>query len=165
MPESLLCLAQFPTQLLEIVAGEIPQLHTFQVVPHSFVRVQLRGIGRKPLQMEPLGGPSGQVLLDNIAPVDGRTVPEHQHLAADMMPQMPEEPNHLGAAEGGGLHLHVQLPVGSDAADGRQVVPSQSFPQYWGFPPGGEGADHRRQQIESRLVYEDDGALLLFGFF
>jgi hypothetical protein len=48
------------THLSEIVAAEVFELTTFEQVPNALLRVELRGVARKPLQMKALGGTSGQ---------------------------------------------------------------------------------------------------------
>jgi len=163
--KSLFCLAEFHGQLGKVPARQILELDPFEVAPNPFVGVQLRRISGQALQAEPRGCAVGQVFLHHVAAVDGRPVPEQQGLAAEVAPQMAQKPEHIGTPEGAALHLHIQLSLGGDTADGGKVIVGQPLPQHGGLPLRGEGADHRGQQVESRLVYEDDGALLLFCLF
>ena len=84
-----------------------------------------------------------------------------RHLAQ----QHAQEAHDIVGAVGLVLGLQEQPPVGGDAADGRQVVVGERHAQQWRLPAGRPGAHGHGQQIEARLVYPDDGAPLVGGFF
>jgi hypothetical protein len=45
----------------DVEAADIAQLDPFELLPEPLARVELRGIGREPLQMQALGGAIGVV--------------------------------------------------------------------------------------------------------
>jgi hypothetical protein len=74
-----------------MLTDDILQLHPFQVVPDPLIRVQLRGIGWQPLQMDPLPSWAGQEGFDLLAPVDGAAIPDNQQPHRDVGGQVPQE--------------------------------------------------------------------------
>src|SRR5690348_400966 len=71
----------------EMLAAKIFHLPTFEQVPHALLRVQVRSIAGKALQMKPLGCPGRQKRLDDLRTVDGGAIPNHQELARDLAQQ------------------------------------------------------------------------------
>ena len=65
------------------------------------------------------------------------------------------------------LRLHEQAPRGRDPAAGREVVVGERHGQERRLPlPLWRPGPHRHgQEVEARLVYPDDGAPFLGGFF
>ena len=61
---------QCGVELSKRAAADVAQLATLQVVPDPFDWVEIRGIARQLLEMEPLGGPTGQEILDRLATMD-----------------------------------------------------------------------------------------------
>jgi hypothetical protein len=60
MAQALFGSHQSSTHLSEVVAAQVFELTTFEQVPHAFLRVQLRSIAGKSLQMKSLGCSSGK---------------------------------------------------------------------------------------------------------
>ncbi len=106
------------THLREIVAAEVFQLTTFEQVPNTLLRVQVRSVAGKPLQMKSLGCTSCQKLLDGLRTVDRGPIPNHQQLARDLAPQQASKRDHLFGARGLLWHLHEEPPLWSHAANG-----------------------------------------------
>src|ERR687892_724374 len=62
-----------------MLTDDMLQLHPFQVVPDSLIRVQLGSVGWQLLQMDALPGRAGQKGFNLLAPVDGAAIPvDHQ---------------------------------------------------------------------------------------
>ena len=157
--------AEFAPQVRQVAAAEVPQLDPLEVVPDALVRVQLRRVAWELLQVQPLGPAVGQEVFDRLAAVDRRAIPDHQQLAGDLPQQVLQEADHVQALEGVVLDQQQQPAVRGEAADGRQVVVGQRYPQEWGLAARGVGADRSRQQVEAGLVYPDDGPPFPLGFF
>ena len=62
---------------MQVETAEVTQLNAFQLLPHTLVRIQVRGIGGQALQMESLGRSVGQELVDDAAAVNRGAVPEY----------------------------------------------------------------------------------------
>src|SRR5918992_2027382 len=149
----------------DTLATKVLQLHPFQVIPDPFRRVQLWGIPRRLLQVNPVSSAVTQVLFHYPAAVDGSPIPEHQQLSSNVPCQVLEETHHVGSTVGSLLRHQVQLAFPSDAAHRREVVSAQRGTNnrslaYWGI-----GSDHSKQQIKTRLVYKDQRPLFLYRLF
>ena len=65
-------------QVGQVAAADIGQLDPLEVVPDPLRRVQVRRIPRQALQPQPLGRSALQEVLDQLALVDRRSVPDDQ---------------------------------------------------------------------------------------
>lgn len=63
-----------------VLAADILEFDVLEVMPDAFIRVQVRSITRQALQMKTGGSTLGQVLLDNLAAMNRRTVPDNKQL-------------------------------------------------------------------------------------
>ena len=162
MPQPLFGQAHSTTQFAEIGAAHISQLHSLQVVPDAFIRVQVWRIAGQSLQMDPFSTTIGQEVLDRLASVNGRAIPDHQQLAGDVTQQVLQKANHIRATESPLLYHQQQGAVHGDIADGRYVVSGERHSQDRGLTAGSVGAYHTGQQIEARFVYPDYGPSLFF---
>ena len=159
--QALLGPAQFNAQLGQVGAAAVPQLDALEIVPDALICVQIRRVPRQPLQMQPLGRSSRQVVLDRLSLVDRRPIPDHQHLAVDLAQEHPQESDDPLRVEGGLLDLHHQASVECDATDGREMIMRQLDREHGRLAFGRPGAFRMRQQIEARLIYPDDGVSFL----
>lgn len=160
VPQSSNSQAHSATEMSEVGAAHISQLHSLQIVPDTFIGVKIRGIARQLFQANPPGTTVGQELLDGLATVDGRAIPDHQQLARDVTQQVLQKANHIRATISTLLYHQQQGTVQGDAADGRYVVPGQGHSQDGGLTAGSVGAYHAGQEVEARFVYPDDGSML-----
>ena len=149
--------AQFAPQVAQVYATHVAQFYPFQITPDAFVRVQFRGVARQLLQLQPLAGTVSQEGFDDLTAMNRRAVPDHQHLAGKMTQHVLQKTDHIRAAEGPLLDLKEQLSVHGDAADDRQMLPLQKYPQDRRPATRCIGTHHARQQREAGLVYPDDG--------
>jgi len=148
--------AQLPLELGEITTADIPQLDVFEVVPNALVGVQIRRIAGQLLQMDAFCPALPQELLDHLAAVNGRAIPEDQELAREMPEQMPQEDDHLLSMEGC-LPDHVEeLALDGDGTDGREMIIGKRDVQDGRRSARSIGSHATRQEVEARLVYPDD---------
>src|SRR5258706_1532969 len=157
--------AQSQGQFGPVMAAEIGEFNALAVVPDALVRVQIGRIAGQALEVQPLGGPASQEVLDGVPQVNRRPVPDHEQLTADRAQQHAQEADNIGRAVGVILRLHKQAPVGRDAADGGEMVMGERHAQDGGLSPWRPGAYGQGQQVEARLVSPDDGPALVGGFF
>ena len=126
------------------------------------IRVQIGCIAGQPFQAKPLRTTIGQEVLDGLASVDRRAVPDHQQFAGDVTQQVLQKADHIRATESTLLCHQQQGAVYCDAADGRYVVLGQRNSQNGGLTARSVGAYQTGQQIEARFVYPNDGSALFF---
>ncbi len=133
-------------------AAHVAQLDPLEVGPEAFSWIQLRGIGREALQVEARGGSVEQELSDDMAAMNGRSVPENDHPAGDLAQQVLQKGHYIHRIEGAVLAIKIQLPLGGDGADGREMIAGPPLLQDRCVPPGRIGADDTGQGIEARFV-------------
>ena len=105
-------------QLGHITAAQIAQLDALEVVPDALVRVQVGGIARQRLQVQPLGTTLAQEVLDRLPAMDRRAIPDDQQLATAFAKEQAEESDDVGRAIGMVLGLQEQAPRRCNPADG-----------------------------------------------
>src|ERR671917_703777 len=165
VPKALFGFAQFVVQVRDALATPVLQFHPLQIVPNPLGWVQLWRIAGKLLQVNPVSSVSSQVLLYQPAAVDGSSIPQHQQLPHNMLPQVLEEPNHILPSVGPLLDHQVQLAFWGDTAHHRQVVSAQGSTNEGGLAHWGIGPHHPRQQVEPSLVHKDQSPALLYRLF
>jgi hypothetical protein len=72
--------------------------------------------------MDPLGRASGQEVLDRLAAVNGRPMPEEEEIARALAQQQPQDPHHLGAVVRSRLGLQEEASVAAEGADGGAMM-------------------------------------------
>jgi hypothetical protein len=87
IPHSFHRIAQFFPSMWDIEAAYIAELNPFELLPEPLARVELRGIGRQALQMEVVRAVR-EKLLDGVAAVNGRAIPDDHHPARHLAQQM-----------------------------------------------------------------------------
>jgi hypothetical protein len=157
--------AKVVPEMGEVLTADIAQFDALEVVPDALVRVEVRGIAGELLEADAAGAALSQEVLDRLAAMDRRAVPNDQQLAGDVAQQMLEEAHDIRARVGVILHEHEQPSGWRDAADDRQVVATQREAEDWRLPARGVGPDRAREQIEARFVDPDDGPSLLVSPF
>ena len=135
--------------------GEAP----FGVGPDGFIGIELRGVGRKQLEMEPREPATG--LSDAFSFVDARVVPDHDDAPAEVAQQVAEKRAHLIVPDILRVALKVQadtLASGSDgdSRDHRDAIMSVTMTDDGRLPARRPGLPNRGDQEEARLVDEYD---------
>ena len=153
--------AEVTSEMGEILAADVAQFDALEGVPDALVGVEVRGVAGELFQADALGAALGQAVLDGLATMDRRAVPDHQELAGDVAQEVLEEAHDIRALVRVVLHQHEQAPGRGDAADDRQVVAAQGQTEDRRLPAWGVGPDRTREEIEARFVDPDDGPTLL----
>lgn len=153
--------AEVASEMGEVLAAAIAQLHALEVVPAALIRVEVRGLAGELLQADAVGTALGQEVLDRLAAMDRRAIPDDQELAGDVAQQMRQETHDVRAFVGALLDQHEESSRWRDAADDRQVISGQGQPEDGGLPTGSVGPDRTGEQVEARFVDPDDGPPLL----
>lgn len=156
---------EFIGDLPEFVTAEIAQGDALEVAPDAFGGIELRRVGRQPFEVQPRGGASGEKVLDRLAAMNGRAVPEDEQFARHVLEQVLQKTHDRRPVHGVGLLADEQPPVGGHSANGRQMVARQGDGEHRCLAARRISADHTRQQIEGGLVYPDERTLLALGFF
>src|ERR687891_1549570 len=152
--------SEFNQQVKKVLVAHIPKLHSFEVSPDTFIGIQFRRIGRQRLKVQWRRGSLGQKVLNRIAPMDRCPVPDHHHLARNLLQKPLEKLDYLRPLEGALLHHEIKPSLQGNATDGREMLPRKLVPEDGGLSDGSPGANHRRQEIEPRFVHPHDGTLL-----
>jgi hypothetical protein len=145
-------------ELIQAGTAPVAQFHPLQMGPDPLVRVQVRRVAGQSLQPDAVGAAVRQKLLDRLAPMNGRAIPQDQELARNMPQQVAQEADHVGAAIGAELGRQQQLPDWGDRADGGYVVTGERHAQHRRLAPGRIGPDGGGQEVEAGLIYPDEGA-------
>jgi hypothetical protein len=165
MPEPLLGTQQFGGELLEIVSAKVLEFASLQQIPHSFLWVQLRGVAGQLLQMDALSSAVSQKILHRLTPVNGSPIPDDQQLARELAQEQVRETHDIWTLVRGVLDVHDQSSIHGETTHRREMITGQCDLQHGRLADRGIGPHHHWQQIKSRLIYKDDGALFLFGLF
>ena len=133
-------------------AAHVAPFDPLEVGPEAFPRIQLRGIGWEALQVEARSGSLDQELSDDMAAVHGRSVPENDHPAGHLAPQVLETGDNVAGIQRMVLAITRQFPLGGDGADGGEMSAGPPFLQDRRVPPGRRGADDTGQGRDARFV-------------
>ena len=104
-------------QWIEVLGGRVGQGGGVEVRPELFDRIQLGGIGGKPLHPEP-SLVAFEGLLDVAAAMGGQAVPQQDDRASPMPSQGLEKTRHLGAAHA--ASMQGQQPAGASTVSASQ---------------------------------------------
>lgn len=150
--------AEMRRQRGEVIRPPIRQ-GGFRPVPHAFVGVQLGGVGREELHVQP--GDGAAEVADHRAAVDPPVVPQDDHRPPQVAEQMAQEGADRGLADVRGVQLVIETDAPAAGTDrhagnhGDLVVPLPE-PQERRLPPGGPGLADTGDQEEARFVEEDE---------
>jgi len=130
-----------------------------EVMPHAFVGVQLRGVGREGLQVQP--GGAGEQVLHGLTAVNAAIVQQDDEVAGDLAQQMAEKRRDFLALNVVLVQLAVQGAAAApgadgDARDGRDAVVRVPVPHDRRLPHRPPRLADRGDQEEARLVDEDE---------
>lgn len=109
-------------QILNAARAEVCQLAVLHMVPKPFVRIQVRGIGRKKLDFQPAPRLTKE-FLKRFRAMNQSAVPQDDHTMFEMPPQVFEKANDFSGANAS-FHKHQrQTPQTADTGDGREFGP------------------------------------------
>ena len=162
--------ADDPIQVSDVPGDEVGHQAVLQVRPDHLHRVEVRGVPRQPLQVQPREPP--QQLPDERPLVVAPPVPDDDHLAPQVPQQAPQEPDDSLRVE---VVIRVRPPVqpdpppigrDRDRGDRRDLIAVPPEPGQRGrSAPRRPGAADRRVEEEPALVDQDDVRALLAGLF
>ena len=112
----------------DVEAADVVPLHPFELLPEALARVELRGVGRQALQMEALRRALGQELADDVTAMHRGAIPDEDHAAGHLAPQMLQEGDHIRRVHGAVLTLEIQLALRRDGAHGREMIAGAPVP-------------------------------------
>jgi hypothetical protein len=141
----------------------------FEVIPHAFVGVQLRGVRGEGLQVQP--GGAGEQVLHGLAAVNPAMVQQHDEMAGDLVQQGAEEGRDFVALDIVLIELAVQRTpeaprADGDAGDGREAVVRLPVAQDRGLAHRTPRLADRGDQEEARFVDDEEvGPQPRGGFF
>lgn len=147
--QTLACADHLVAEVGEVTAADIGQLDPLELVPDALVGVQIGRIPRQVLQMQPLGRSTLQEVLDRLACVDRRAVPDDQQLARDFAHQHTQEAHYPCRIVGFLPDLHEQPAIQGYTADRREVVARQLGPQDKRLAAWRPSTYRQGQQIEA----------------
>jgi hypothetical protein len=96
-------------QMTDRKAAHIPEFDAFQVCPEALAGIQFWGVGGEALHLEPWRRAIGQELLDEMAVVDRRAIPNDHQRARHLAEQMLQERDDIGGIDGLVLAVEIQL--------------------------------------------------------
>ena len=134
-----------------------------EVSPDVFGRIQFRSVGG---QVKRLNFPvqAGEVILNDAAAVPWQTIPNEQDRLTDLLREVLHEIAYLLLSHRSFVESKIELPQ-RDTGRNRQVVPIELMLENRRHTTFGPSADTVRPLAEAALVYEDDEAAFLLGFF
>lgn len=144
--------AKFKCQMLQVPATDIFQFHVFEQMPHSLLRIEFgRAVGQL-LHLDGAGRGLRQKCFDRLAAMDVDPVPKDQQAAAQLSPQMLEEPHAVVFGQGVGFNVAEQVSGGGETAHDAQVGVRLINPQLWTDAAGRVSAHRCRQEIKARFI-------------
>ena len=102
--------------------------------------------------MQALRRAIGQKVPDDLTSMDRRAIPDDHDPARHFAQEVLEKRDDVVRVDGMILAVEVELALGRDGTDGREVVARAPLPQDWSLAHRGVGADDAGQGIEARFV-------------
>lgn len=152
--------AQLPAQLVEVVTAAILQLAALEQIPDAFVRIEFRSVGGQAFEVQPLRCARREEVLDGLAAVNGRAIPDHQQLTAHLPEQLPEKGHNRRSTERVVLEMGEEAAIWGDGTDHREVVVREGRTQDRRPADRSIGARNEGQEIEAGLVYAEERPVL-----
>src|SRR5918999_3265744 len=106
----------------DVDAAQIAEFYPFELFPQALARIELRRIGREPLQVHPLGRATRQELLDNLTAMNGGAIPDDDHAAGHLAEERLQKGDDISRVHRVILRMEVEFALGRDGADRRQMV-------------------------------------------
>lgn len=152
-------------QFSEIRTTGIPQLGVLEVIPDTFIRVEIRGVARQLLQVQPFGRSTLEKVFDGLPPTNWRSVPDHHDVTWKLPQQDPQKAHDRFGVRGCRTDLYEQASIQRDSTNRRKMIVRQLYPHLWRLSHRSPRPNSHRQEVKSCFIYPQDGGLLLIGFF
>ena len=157
--------AALDPQLPERLADQILEFAPLEQVPEPIRGIEVRGIGRQALHLEPLAGLGLEEGFDRLGVMDRGTVPEDEQLAGNMVEEMAQEAHDGRTADRFIVHATEHPTVLGDGSNQGEMVVTEGGAQDRGLPARRPGPHQGGQQIHPGFIYPDDRATVCFGLF
>lgn len=84
MPQPFFGTTQLSLDVLHIKTTNILEFNSLEQIPDAFLGIQFGRIGRQLFQMKAFGPAFREVLFDDLAAMNGGSIPDHQQQALDL---------------------------------------------------------------------------------
>src|SRR5262245_20103423 len=124
----------------------------FEMLPDTFIRIEIRSIGRERFDMDQPCPTAGQQCLDFFSTMNAQTIPDDQQLLAQILRQMPQKQCAILTGQRTSAFQSSELSGRGHATHHRQVLPCQQDFQQRRFAARGISSHHSWQQVEGGFV-------------
>lgn len=167
VPNAVDGVAESTSKLNDVLGCTVGQ-RTLGLGPHKLVRVEFRGIERKPVNMD--SPVPTQELLDDDAPVDGNAVPQEYNWSAQVPEKVTQESEDFHAGDVGAVETEVKSkspPRRGDGkrGDGRNPIPLTAVFENRRLTDRCPGLSHVRNEKEPAFVEKYEMGPKSSGFF
>lgn len=78
---------------------QVFEFNIFQIIPNTFIGVQVGSIARQLFQMKLFGRALAQKIFDRLAAMGGQTIPDEQQVTLKVTPQMLEKADNIWSSK------------------------------------------------------------------
>ena len=155
-------------QLIHILRNEVGQGSILGVAPHPLYGVQLRGIRRKPLDIE--RGPEPFLQLAHRRAMGIQSITNHNQITPQVASNMNKKPTHVLRSDVLFVDFKIQPAYGANrrytqSRDDRQTPPAHPAPKNRRFSHWCPGSTNQGLKHKARFINEYDASPAPSGFF
>lgn len=151
------------TQFPRVARDQIADLVLLEVSPQILGGIEFRRVGWQGGDLQtPLSG--RDELFDQLAAMNGRSIPKDQEWGLQMAQECFQELNDLRTLDGARMDLEIEVPESYSRND-RKTLPAEGLLEHRGLAARCPGAHPVRTCAQATFVEEDDGAPFPGGFF
>jgi hypothetical protein len=151
------------TQFPSMAHDQIADFMLFEVRPQILDGIKFRRVGGQGRNLQAsLSG--GDELFDQLAAMNGRSIPEDQQWRLQVTHERFQEFDDLETLDGTRVDLEIEVPE-SYARNDRKTLPAEGFLDHRGLAARRPGAHPVGTRAQAAFVEEDDGASFPCGFF
>lgn len=136
-----------------------------ELMPDILLWIDFRRVGWEILDRHSSDGVHLPKFFEFTAPVDLRSIPQHEHSFWNVRQEVAKEQHGTMRADRRCVNLHVQTALKRQPSNDRQVLVGKGRTQDRRFAGVAPCLGHGWTQKEAGLVNEDDGSGLILGFF
>src|SRR5215510_11500335 len=118
-----------------------------EMLPYTFIRIEIWSIGRKLFYVDSLCPDSRQEITDLFGAMDAPTIPDDPPLLTQVSEPMPQKPSALPSPQRTPAFHRAELSSRGHRAHPRQVRPRQQDFQKWRLAARGVSPHHSRQPV------------------
>src|SRR5262245_28070443 len=117
-----------------------------EMLPYTFIRIEIRSIGRELFYVNPLCPDAGQQITNLFSPMDAPAIPDDQQPLTQISEQMSQKQSAISARQRTSPHQGGELSSHRHRAHHRQMRPRQQDFQKWRLAARGVSPHHTWQQ-------------------